>query len=280
MLRENSGKLPKDLDHQFYYENNVLDLVSLIDKLGIPHVFIAGHSYGGGIAYKTALELARAKKVKVESLTMMAPYVQRIDGYHQKNFISGGMAMELTLDVWKNWMLLMGLSRQDTQKIVGNYRALAFQHQASVRSFYDGFDRTILSRKDDATDIPFDGLMREAYSEYIANQLGKKSGTLTPAEREDVANRTATAIALTKGIRDLDLLDYSRAMDIPYDVPIRVLYGTNDILVPSTQVLEFVERLRQNGHSNVEAVPIQNGTHGFVYTNGARVFDLIRGRKK
>lgn len=239
-LLARDGQIGKE---SFYYFDNVVVLKELIQYLKLEDVVIVGHSYGGGISYTLAAELLQGTQgnpLKVRSLHMLAPYVQRIDKFLQKFYQSSEFLLHQTAKMMGN----MGTKPATVTNILQPLFLLSWNLTLGMRYMHDYMASAFQFSKweDLAMDTFLDRFMTLKFRDYFVARTSKDKNTLTPEEKEDVDLQVAAAIKVTKGARDLDLLDTSHDLQ-PIGAPVQVMGGDHDALVIPPQLQEFSERL-------------------------------------
>lgn len=274
LMKQTDNRLPENMERSFDYKNNIHDISTLVDQLGIQNPYVMGHSLGGAMAWYTTLALEKLGHT-VRSLTMLAPYVQRIDGYLEKSAITGRAATNKALDSSGKVMRAGGVNSDEADIAVRTSKERSLNREATLRPWVDSAYNTYTRTMDPFRDkLYLDRTMYSAYREHLVHRLGKTEETLTHAESEDIDRRVKIAIAVTKSARGIDLLNTSTYFDIP-KAPMVLIWGGKDRLVPPDEIEEFYARLKRAGKSNVQGYVFEDGTHFFPYTEGSEIFSAV-----
>lgn len=256
----------KEIPLSINYRDSVADIQEVIERLGLQEVSLLGHSYGGGIAYALAVELqksARAKPVRVRSLHLLAPYVQRID-----KFVLQGMKDSRVFVDWERQFLLkMGFPPSVVMNFYDSYarilRDLARDAESGIDAITGNADHESSSSIDETLSPEMLEFLKKAYRNYFILATNKAEEELTKEEQKQIQIKITSAIAVTRGILGFNLLDHGHPLEIPKDVPIHILGGGLDHLVLPSQLEEFFERLDEAKAMAVYE-QIYKGTHFFI----------------
>ncbi len=210
------------------YKTNVIDVIEVLKRLhsdyGIERPYMVGHSYGGGIVTSVATH-AFGKNLIADVVTVIAPYVYRIDGYQLEN----------------KWFLFGGLP---FIKFVRNL--MPTEMRARMESM--------------TSDIYTDQFMTKLYTSHFTKLLDKRVPKYKKsniyrlrtrslrrqrlAEREQIIERhVQAAIDITKGIRDYDGREAVELL--PKETKLNLILGGKDNLVPRELEIEFFDLLKQ-----------------------------------
>jgi pimeloyl-ACP methyl ester carboxylesterase len=271
-LHDHKGELPESLN----YSDNVVVVREMLEGLGIKDVVIVGHSYGGGIAYGVAAALGNIKgpkKIKVRSVHMLAPYVQRIDKFLRNYFQSPTFLVhQASLAMEK-----VGLPGDSVRSIMEPMYRFTWSMTSHLKFMSDLVTRllTVDKFQDLAMDPWLESYMKSSYRQYFVHMAGKPESEMSKAEIEEIDVKVEAAIKVTKGIRDFDLLDASVPMPSP-EAPLQIVGGAKDLLVIPGQLHEFDQRLNSAiiGHS-LEFVEGEDSHHLFPRTMAKMVFQKI-----
>lgn len=235
-FKTHAHSLPTELS----YMDNVEDLKELIVSLKLKEVSLVGHSYGGGIAFSLASELEQSTRVKVHSLHMLAPYVQRIDKFFSAYFRSPEFLLDTAADLIERGMVGGAIVRSIMDPFLSMVRTMNDQ----MRYFKDQMSR--YSYTDLGTELvmqPFvEQFMRTAYRRYFVLIHKKTESELTKEESQLIDLKVEGAIKVTKGIRSFDLLDQSKPLP-KIKATVHVMGGRQDSLVIPAQLDEFARRM-------------------------------------
>lgn len=238
-LAENGNVLPK----AFPYQENVVALKELLQTLDVKDLVIVGHSYGGGISYALTRELTLnpgTQPIHVESVHMLAPYVQRIDKFMQGQFQSTDFLMNKT----KETMNSMGMKNVPGANVMDPMMRVGMAVSSGIYSLWHS-SMQAAKLEDALMDPALESYMRTSYRKHFVARLGKPEEQLTPTEKETVDQQVGAAILVTKGIRELDLLDPVRPLE-NLGVPVHVIGGATDTLVTPEYLQQFQKRLAQS----------------------------------
>jgi pimeloyl-ACP methyl ester carboxylesterase len=263
-LRTHNQTLPK----QFDYRDNVDDIKSLVHSLGLTHIHIVGHSYGGGISLKLAEELP---KDVVSSVHVMAPYVERID-----KFISEKMSTpDFLISAAEAGVGQIGVPV--VTNIFDPFVKLTWQMTRSFRYARDlsnawlGLDRI----KDLIMDPIMQKFLETTYRRYFLKLMNKTPAQLTTEEKNLLEARVESTILTTKGIRGLDYLDTTVPLGT-FPSIVQVIGGKNDRLVVPDQLIQFSLRLKQASvPHDLIFLEGPDATHMFPQTMPDQVYDAI-----
>jgi pimeloyl-ACP methyl ester carboxylesterase len=252
--------IPGDL----YYKDNITAIQEMLKSFGVKDVVIVGHSYGGGITYGLAEALAAVPgkgRVRVRSVHMLAPYVQRIDKFLKNYFQSPQFLLHQTAVNMEKF----GTPADTVKSIMDPLFRMTWAMTAGYR-YMNGLMTNAL-KVDQWQDLAMDPLMetyiKKSYRKYFVAMIKKSEGELTAADNADVDIRVEAAIKVTKGIRDFDLLDTTTELR-GVGAPLQVIGGINDPLVMPGQLYEFEQRLELNH------IP-----HKLEFINGAEAHHLF-----
>ncbi len=248
------------------YRDSVLDIKEVIERLGLKEISILGHSYGGGIAYALGVELQKSKEtaaVRVRSIHLLAPYVQRID-----KFVLQGMKDNRVFVDWERQFLLkMGFPPSVVMNFYDSYarilRDLAHDAETSIDAITGGTGHESSSATDETLSPEMLDFLKKAYRNYFILATNKPEEQLTKDEQKQIQIKITSAIAVTRGILGFNLLDRSHPLEVPKNVPIHVLGGGLDHLVLPSQLEEFFERLDE-AEALAVYEQIYKGTHFFI----------------
>jgi pimeloyl-ACP methyl ester carboxylesterase len=275
-LKLHDQKLPDEID----YSQNIQDIKELIHFLGLSEIEIIGHSYGGGIAYGLTVELEKEQnkkgstsKVRVNSITMMAPYVQRIDKFLQSYFQSP----EFVLNATSSSLQKSGVPKVLVQSMLNPFYSLAWYYTVNMHFVGDAVQRMMMIEK--AQDLLFDPyvekFMTNSYREYFILSTKKKESELSAEELALIDLKVSAAIKVTKGIRGFDLLDQSKEFPI-VKAPLLIMGGSNDKLVMPEQLDAFGRRLKDYGKPfKLIFLEGENSGHLFPRFMADQVYDTI-----
>lgn len=233
-----------ELPAEFDYFANVEDIRDLLRELRIDRVSLIGHSYGGGIAYALALELEKNRRIKVTSVHMLAPYVQRIDKFMGVYMQSA----QRVIDEYSRWMTLSGI-RSDavgqimlplTRTVTALTSRLRYARALSRRAL--GINHT----QDMIMDPAMIQFMHKAYKAYFVMLSGKTENELSERQLENIERKVEASIKVTIGIRGFDLLDPSMPMPL-IKAPLQIIGAEHDQLVIPAQLNAFSGRLNEKG---------------------------------
>lgn len=245
------------LDSATNYKTNVNDVVQVLKKLrsdyNIKNPYVVGHSYGGGIA--TALSIHPfGKNLIAPILTVIAPYVYRIDGYQAETqlYYMGGLPF------------------------LRFFRSLI---PSSVRSQMESM----------TSDIYTDPFMAKLYTKHFQKLLEKrvpkyKSSNIRKIktrslrvqrrmERDDIIERhVQAAIEITKGIREFDGREVVELL--PSHMQLNMILGAKDQLVPRELEIEFFNRLKER-NIKTHLVEFDNVGHMVISEAPSKTFSVI-----
>jgi pimeloyl-ACP methyl ester carboxylesterase len=232
----------KALPAEMTYQKNVEGLASLINRMQMQDIVIVGHSYGGGIAYGLAAALANNPVVRIRSVHMLAPYVQRIDKFMSEYYQSPDFLMNQT-----NKAVTGGAtgskSITNTNPVAAYVNMFAQTGKLMKSSMNKMFalDQT----KDFLMDPFVNKFMQKSYREYFLKEMNQTEAQLTNQQKTFLDLRVEAAIRTTKGIRGFDLLDVGNVLPV-VKAPIQIVGGSSDQLVVPDQLEAFDQRLTQS----------------------------------
>lgn len=241
-MRQNS-QLPDELD----YSANVQDILALIQSLNIPSVSLIGHSYGGGIVYALGLQIEANTGIRLISVNMLAPYVQRVDKFISNYLLSPQMSLDMTAEA----IMRVGVDRNSVGQILGPLNrtvgfmmaGILFARSATMRVMQ------VEPTQDFFMDPFVVRYMTYAYKKYFIHELlttqNKTESEITPDEMKQIDTKVEAAIKVTKGIRSFDLMDTSRPLPT-FNAPLLIIGGGKDKLVLPGQLEEFSKRLSKH----------------------------------
>jgi len=269
------------LPGNLYYKDNIVVIKELLQKNGIKDVVIVGHSYGGGISYGLAAEISHLKgknKIKVHSVHMLAPYVQRIDKFMKNYFQSPDFLWHHTAKTMEQF----GANPEMVKTIMDPLFSLTWTMTAGVRYLNDFMTKSL--RVDEWQDFAMDPLVEkytaQSYRKYFIAVTRKNESDLTEQELKAIDLQVEAAIRVTKGIRDFDLLDTSTPLE-NFGAPIQVIGGNKDKLVIPGQLYEFDQRLNiDNIPHRLEFMDGENSHHLFPRYMAEQVYAAIRAFQK
>lgn len=259
-MQTHNGDLPGDL----YYKDNVVIIRELLQKLQIKEVVIVGHSYGGGISYALASDLATEsgpRKINVRSVHMMAPYVQRIDKFLKNYFQSPDFLLHQTAKT----MQQMGTNPELVKTIMDPLFGMTWAMTAGFRYMNNMITNSLKvdAWQDYSLDPVTEKYIAKSYRQYFIAMSKKDENTMSADESRAIDIQVEAAIRVTKGIRDFDLLDTTTSLK-SIGAPIQILGGLKDELVIPGQLYEFDQRLK-----------IDNIPHSLDFLNGDNAHHLF-----
>jgi pimeloyl-ACP methyl ester carboxylesterase len=247
----------KLLDTRDNYRLNVSDVIQVLKRLrhdyGIRRPQVTGHSYGGGIATSIATH-PFGKNLIDSKLTVIAPYVYRIDGYKAENtiFYMGGLPF---LRVMQSF--------------------ITDRFKARIEAF--------------TTDPLTDVFMTKMYTKHFKKLLNQRVPELSEVsirkikdssqrhERRQTRNfviekHVEAAIKITKGIRSFDGRDV--VDDLPSQIDFQLILGENDQLVPREMEVEFFNLLVDRG-LNARLIEVEGAGHMVINEEPQEIFDNL-----
>lgn len=218
------------LDSAENYKINVTDVISILKLIASEYNIIkpdlVGHSYGGGIVTAVAVD-PEGKKYIGRNVTVIAPYVYRIDGYQLESslYYFGGLPFI---------KFIRSLMKPELRARIEAYTSDRYTNSFMKSLFEKHFIRMLDAR------VP-------KYRMSSINQIKdieRKNQRLK--EREEIIERhVGAAIEITKGIRDFDGREVVESF--PKDVRLKLVLGGKDKLIPKDMELEFFNLLLARG---------------------------------
>lgn len=234
-------KIPDEID----YKLSVQDIVDFIQSKGMKNVLIVGHSLGGAIGTAVVAELNKRNQLdpnnKIKTtLVFAAGYVKAIDQYLTDSATAGGYLINQFQSVLK-WFY----PKDFVEVMEDNF----LKYQETVAGFSDFYkDHVVaLTGVDKVDDVIFENLkvfMKKAYTSYFELINEKKKLNLS---NKDIGYLVDVAIAMTKGARGFDLLNFADKEGISELIsgtPILVLGGMQDELVTKDQLKTVLLRFQ------------------------------------
>lgn len=255
------------------YQYNVEDVLYILQQLGLSYKLkIVGHSYGGGIA------LAVLERMEKENLTipiteavLLSPLVKNLDKYYSDALISGQFS-QITGDMTNSTLNMMGVHPAWIKMYDSLVNHYLFAGNAFPQQLRDSFLRM----------NPYLDMWREWFSRgpnTFANISMGPAHVIANAEIKDVQKWQKNPMGLMElimnnistinGARDLNFLDFSRPLQLPKNIPYRLVMALNDSVVPNTINQEFAARMIRSGY-NIHSQMLDGENHYYIYSESVK----------
>lgn len=255
--------------------DNVDDFLEVMQAHKIKTVRLAGHSLGGGEVYRMAATIHERKiPIKVKSVVMMMPYVQRLDRFLLQHIFSPEFSLEKTADLMES----AGMPSVYVDMLIEPFMAFASALLSQPREMRDRLVRYSASQqlKDAMLDQFIVRHMEQAYRKFFLflerSGQGIASGQqlkLTNKQKKLIDLKVQAAINVTIAVREDDLLDLS--LELPeVGAPVIVMGASKDPIVIEGQLRRFASRMDEAGIRNRFLMFNGNGADHHTAQHGAK----------
>ncbi len=217
------------------YRTNVTDVVQILKRIksqfGIRKPYLVGHSYGGGIATAIAAH-PFGKNLIASNLTVIAPYVYRIDGFKAESIVYffGGLPFLNFLRKLIPESIKSHIESVTTDPLIDRF----------MEKMYRKHFISLLEKR-----VPL--YRRSSIDSYLAQDM--RTYRRLKNEREEIIERhVQAAINITKGIRHYD--GRETVDQLSPNLSMNIILGKEDKLVPVELEMEFLKALERSGISN------------------------------
>jgi pimeloyl-ACP methyl ester carboxylesterase len=287
VLAETNSEVPP----YFHYKKNTYDISELLRETGVKDMFLAGHSYGGGLVWditsftakyfnNSLIKELKKQNINIRGIVQMSPYLQRADKY-QAEKISNLTVVPDAMNSILGTLATFGLPMSFLEKISKPWEDLTMEVIDEIRQNLvlpkKMMELSLSQKNQDIIMDPFlDQFMTKNFTAYFvhkAKMMTQKSD-LTAAEMNLINKKVAACIALTKGIRPFDILDRKNDLRWPENIPVLLIGGEKDALVSPVQLHDFTTRLTEM-KIPFEFYVIPDGSHLFPQTHAKETAELI-----
>ncbi len=263
-----------NVDETIDIRAHALSVIKILTETKVSKVKIIGHSLGGAVGLITGAMLKDyypKSKIEIEGLNLISFYAQDIAEWYSSQALVGRPVTDSIAKGIKFFAPEVVSNKLESNLEQSNFIFGQFFSSIDAVFRFLGFS----SLKESLTDPKLEKFMYSSYEPYFRFYAEKSGIDLNdPAVKESLDQQIRSAIAVTRGARKFNLFHPSESM--PHtNIPIQIIIGTHDELVPMGMMKQAAIRLEEKGFV-VDFVEISEAGHLVTRTHPDQVFEQLK----